>query len=232
MLEYEILKHLKDNYNEDYIELLDFFLEKYPDADIATLKHVHDALINLTANKFIDAPQHTLSDIYKQIGQLKQIRMNESNESFQNLSFIDLVSIKKHYVADWAIPAKITTDGRKELDNLLMQEKVKEANQSVIDTNTSIKGLNTNTETFYKKQEGYNNTQKNLTYVIAFAALLSATSATCTFLNDRKNNEQSQQLQLQQVQTTLRQLGSTLQSQIKIDSAFQKMVKDSLKKTK
>lgn len=119
-------------------------------------------------------------------------------------------------------------DKKIELEVMQLELNIALAKSATV-TNISIVNLNNKTEEFYTKQDGYNSTQKNLTYVIASAALLSAIASTCTFLNDRKNNEPPQQQQLQQVRTTLQQLDSTLQSQIKIDSSFQKAVSDSLK---
>lgn len=96
-------------------------------------------------------------------------------------------------------------------------------------TNISIVNLNNKTEDFYTKQDGYNSTQKNLTVIIAVATGVYTLFAALAYFKDDGKNELSQPNTQIQLQQKLQQLDSTLQSQIKIDSSFQKAVSDSLK---
>lgn len=99
--------------------------------------------------------------------------------------------------------------------------------QSVIDTNESVKSLNTKTETFYTKQVNYNNIQKLLTLVIFLSAAVSAIVATCNYLYP-KNSYIKIQLDTANHQLQFQRLENILKFHLEKDSVFERQIKDSL----
>ena len=88
----------------------------------------------------------------------------------------------------------------------------------------SVKETNTKTETFYDKQHGVNVAQKNLAMAITFATIVSTIIAGLAYSDNRV-----EKISLQKLQTNLKKLESDKEKYQKIDSLFQKEIRDSLK---
>ena len=122
------------------------------------------------------------------------------------------------------INASITIHGTDVLISKQNQQSAEFLNQSGISTNESIVELNDKTKKNYI-------TQRNLTYAIMFAAVVSACAASAPFFTNQKKDVQDLQDTLKSVQLKLQQLQQNSQSQLKTDSSLQKVVKDSFTKS-
>lgn len=119
------------------------------------------------------------------------------------------------------------TEIAKELN--IQEEYTNQLRISTINTNDSIKGLNTQTEVFYSKQTGFNNWQKGLT--IAIAAFTLAQVGVAIFKKDSKT-EIIQIPSVKQLESNLKKLEQETKSIVYQDSLFHQIVKDSLKISK
>lgn len=111
---------------------------------------------------------------------------------------------------------------------LIKEAKELEQIQSVINTNTSIQTLNTQTDNFYEKQKTYNNVQIGFTIAIVLATIVSATVATCDYMGS-KNYDKHKCIDTVNHKQTVLQIEEKLKKLIDEDSTFRKETKDSLK---
>jgi len=91
--------------------------------------------------------------------------------------------------------------------------------QSVIDTNTSIQNLNSNTATFYEKQNNFNKWQRGLTIAILIS------TASYTFISYLQFKEQQPPTKQEKPQLPISI--DSIKSQILSDSVFLKKLKNS-----
>lgn len=125
----------------------------------------------------------------------------------------------REFIASGGYKALVDKENRKAEIKEAIEEMGLKSAQSVIDTNTSIQGLNTKTNTFYTKQTRYNNVQIFLTIAILLSSAIYTTVAVVSYNESKRNSIKEQRLE---------ELEKTLKDKTTKDSIFQKAVKDSL----
>ena len=169
-------------------------------------QHVYDNVLNNDAGKLYTT--HAITKL------IDDNRIFKSSESYYQLKGDTL-----HFIEDGGYEKLVERENKKgELKSIIEDLGLKSV-QSVIDTNTSIQNLNTQTDKFYDKQKKYNTIQKFLTGTIVLATIAYTASSikSCSILQQTQTQEES-----------LKKIKSLIDNQTLSDSLFRKSVKDIL----
>lgn len=226
MREYDILKFLYDKYTagNDRADLLEYFMKVCPDADLYKLRNIVDLLKELVGNKYIQI----FREDFKNLGLLTQYAEPFGpTRQYDPLTFNSFTELQELNVITGIMHATIKEAGIKELERLKREKQIDDLNESLIKVNVSNEGMNDKTQGFYKEQNRYNKTIRNLTFAIAISSGLYTIFTIMGFFKDDKKSEQIQQYTPSQWQQKSPPPDTSLKNQKEIAPPPRKDVKDS-----
>ena len=132
----EILEYLNGNSGLQYRELIDLFMQKFPNETDAIYEHIRETLDDMHKNGLIKLKN---ASTYNALG--KMVTIPGNMQGGKELYSLGVINGREGA----NIEAKITIDGRKVLAELKFKRQLFEVNQSVIITNKIQKNLGIST---------------------------------------------------------------------------------------